>query len=822
MVKENGIFKKVSNIFEKLHLTKKCKDTVMIPVLFNNTPISDEKYDIFNFKEQVNILGGAIKNGSALIGIIGDYGSGKSSLTEICQKILYRKYGQAIRINMWDTTERNNLEQGFNFLMRSFLYQLAQGNKRKNVNFAKYINERQSRNYGKLSLTMASQGALFWFLLAGLFLVLFFTLTNNDIFTLLISFISKYEMNTLLTFVNLIKIFSYPILFISIIHIYFGIKVGAFVFSLWDSQGKMNPEYGDIFDNYIHIINRFTRFSFSKRKKIIYVEDLDRINDKRLVILFLKELHRLINILPINQRNKVAFVISLKSESSLKRELLNNVPKDDKSIYSKIFDFTIWIKPIHYENISDVFWELLRQNQEPVKIILGLDKSKDLTKIILKDLEWLQIGENLTIREIKDRLNETFILYQTLKVRNPENSSVKLKKCCAVTYLHRTYPDEYEELLKREQVMAELIRDCCQWQKNDEKTITEKTAEIIGKELFKDVKNTNHCFTIDFAKMLFAADIDEDFMMYFYNYPISSYIKSLDEKDIFDYIIHPSNNFKADAHLSDKIDYVITQKKGRIIEKAIDELNEKELGMPDIIFENEQLFTFSLKYNEDFIMSTLEIYSRAATEKTNKICYLFEKILSYCIDEKLKKEIIESQIYELIFNTPRNNLNDILSFRVNLIKSVKSYIHYFHSLFVDDEMPIISKQELQLLDSPDEKLSLINDEFIDKRNNIYIFEEIQVLELNDNQYKKAETIISNIRDIEELPNIQRYLLVFLSKNKKYNDHFFTLILDNLGDNDKSSFCEYLNSIDLSLLTKEQLSKLDKMRLRNIYNENIVF
>jgi len=808
--------------FKKLLERVKFNNTKIIPVLFNNTPISNGKEDIFNFKEQVNILESVIKNNSTLIGIIGDYGSGKSSLTELCQKKLKPKYGQAIRINMWDTTEKEDEGSGFRFLMRSFLYQLAQGNAKKNINFARYINERQNRNYGKLSLTMASHWALFWFFLAGLFLIMFFSLTNIDVFNFLINFLVKTEMNTLLTIVKLLKIFSYSVLFIGIIFAYIGIKVGDFVFSLWNSQGKMNPEYGDIFDNYIHIISHCIRFSSSKRKRIIYIEDLDRTNDKILVIPFLKELHRLINILPINQKKKVAFIVSLKSESSLKKELSDDAPKDDKSVYSKIFDYTLWIKPIHNENISDVFWELLRQNQKPIKSILKLDRKTEIPKTLLNDLDWIQKGENLTIREIKDRLNETFILYQTLKARNFENSSVELKKCSAVTYLHRTYPNEYEELLKHEHIMAELIRDCCQWQKNDMLSISNKIATI-NNELVKEIKTSIQNFINDFKKMLFNADIDEDFMMYFYNYPTSSYIKNLDEKEIFDYIIHPSDKFKDDDNLSDKIKRVIDLKNGKIIEKAIYELSEKKLIIPDIVFEDEQLFVFSFKYNKTSIISALQSYSEKLIEMSDKVFYLLEKILSYNINEEQKIEILCSLAKPIKTNLINSDVNNNISLRTNLIKSIKLYINSFGCLFTKD-MPIISKQELELISSPDIKLSLINSELVNANNYINIFEEVNILELNEDQYKKAENLILNIKNIEKLPSIQKYLIAFLSKNKKYQEHLFLIILDKLDDDDdgKSAFCKYLNFIDMSSLTNDQLSKLDEMKLRDISNEKIIF
>jgi len=806
------------SVFKRIFLImkRKQKKNIIAPVLFNNTPISDIKDDIFGFKEQVNILDSAIKNGLTLIGIIGDYGSGKSSLAEISQKKLRPKYGQALRINMWDTIRQDDRGHDFSFLIRSFLYQLAQGNKKENANFARYINERQSKNYGKISLTMASRLALVCFILAGLFFIIYLTLENTDILNFILNILRENKFYFLLKAVNLLRISTYLILFISLLFVYIGISKGSFVFSLWDSQGKMNPEYGDILDNYIHIMNRITSFSIFRKKKIIYIEDLDRIDEKQFVIPFLKELHRFINLLPNKQKRKIAFIVSLKSESSLKKELQNNILEGDKSVYSKIFDYTLWIKPIHYENISDAVWVLLCQNQESIKKILSLNKNDELTKTLLNELYWIQKGENLTIREIKDRLNEAFILYQTLKARDFENSSVKLNKCCAVAYLHRAYPSEYEILLMHEQKMAELIRDCCQWQNSNKDSITKEVTEIIG-ELFSDTS----LFIEDFTKMIFNVDIDEDFMMYFYNYPTSSYIKNLNEKEILDYILHPSDKYKSDKQIIEKINHVITQKKGKVINEAIDEIKGKKQYIPDIVFEYEQLFSFVLKNNSDIIISTLVIFSVKIIENPSKICNLLRMILFYNIDEKQKEKIIKSIIYGLFITMKGHDIEKISLSRIHLIKSVKSYIIYFNHLFVDEEMPIITIQELQSLNSPDEKLSLINYKLIDKNNYNYIFKEINNLELNDNQYIKAENIFSNITNIELLPNVYKHLLVFLSKNKKYNNQFLSVIVDNMDDSDKPVFCDYLNTIDISLLTEEQLNKLDEMKLKNISDEKII-
>jgi len=785
---------------------KKRKNTTFAPVVFNNTPITNYKHDIFGFKEYVKIIDKAIQTGSTLIGIIGDYGSGKSSLTEICQKYLSHKYGSAIRINMWDTIDENNNDKNFNFLIRSFLYQLAQGNKKKNVNFARYINERQSRNFGKLSVTMSSRWALLFFLFSGLFLILFFSLTNINLFNFIVNYLRSNEHLNLLELINRLRIFSYPILFISIIFAYFGIKKGSFVFSLWDSQGKMKPEYGDNFDNFIHIMNRIIFRSFLSRKKIIYIEDLDRIVNKTYVVDFLKELHRFINILPIRHKKKISFILSLKSESSLKKD----ITIEDKSFYSKIFDYTLWIKPIHYENITEVIWELLQQNKNIIKDILSIGKGEELTKSILNELSWILKGENLTIRELKDRLNEVFILYQTIKSRDFESSSVELKKCCAVTYLHRVYSNEYEELIKHEQLMAELIRDCYKYKYNNKEQINENVKSSI-----KKIFDNSDAFTIDFAKMIFSSGIDEDFLMYFYNYPTSSYIKNLDEKELFEYLLHPSDKIKKDNQLAEKINRVIYKKEGKVIETAINEIYENKQNLPDFVFENELLLSFIVVRNKYVVINTLEYFSLVIIKRPRRLCYNLSKLLSYSIDENLKIDLIEKIMASLVNYIDDIDKEKMIEARTAIINSVESYIIYFKDLFLDEEMPLITRAELELLNNIDNKISLINYKLINKNNYTDIFNEINSLDLDDKQFTEIVKSYSNIENFDKLPNIYKFLLIFLSKNKQYNEQFISLIIENHDDEDKPDICNYLNNINLSLLSEKQLEEFDEMNLVNL-------
>ena len=66
------------SIFQKKHTSESIK-----PLVFVNRPINDPKNDIVGFLPQVNTICEAITNGSTMIGVVADYGTGKSSMTAL-------------------------------------------------------------------------------------------------------------------------------------------------------------------------------------------------------------------------------------------------------------------------------------------------------------------------------------------------------------------------------------------------------------------------------------------------------------------------------------------------------------------------------------------------------------------------------------------------------------------------------------------------------------------------------------------------------------------------------------------------------------------
>ena len=301
---------------------------------------------------------------------------------------------------------------------------MAYANSKKNRNFSDYVNYRFKNDQGKVSLKIATRSFFIWIFFAAVFLISFISINKMDFLL---------EQDSCFRFLYL---FRYVLLLIAGLLVGIAIWKAAPIFTSWKSEGKYKVDNSDIFELYSLIVKRLIKGKVDK--VIIFVDDLDRIEDHKTIVLFLKELYRFVNLLEKEQANKLLFVVSLKPEEILKQEKGESTEK----IYPKIFDYTLNIKPIHCETYYDIVKDLLEQKKSLILKLFN-DSDDDNINLILKDLKWLYSDENLTIREIKERLNETFLLYQMLRARDYKSSSVQLNKAAAVTYLKRRHSKIY-------------------------------------------------------------------------------------------------------------------------------------------------------------------------------------------------------------------------------------------------------------------------------------------------------------------------------------------------------------------------------------------
>lgn len=670
---------------------QKCDEKSINPIIFQNKPIEEENKDLFDFSYQKRVLNTAIESNARIIGIVGDYGTGKSSITKLLEKDRRNNKDRIININLWgqfsnrqDKNEDKKITS--ESLIKSFLYQLAFANDKSNASFAKYINARLSKNNGKLGVAYSTKQVFIWLAISALFFIIFLTCNSSS---LNIQELTK-NIPCLQNCIPIVLCLKYLFGAIGIAFLIVATIIATPVFSTWKSEGNRNPDDSDIYEIYFQIVHRIS--SQKKRKCIIFIDDLDRTSEKKAVVSFLKEIYKCVHLLPDDMQTQMIFIISLKAESLLDIEEKDVYNPDLVNIYSKIFDYTLNIKQIHNENYREVVSELLEQEKEPIcllenKIQNHKKSEKEILANTLSDLKWIYSDENVTIRELKERLNESFLLYQTLLERNYENPSIELKKCAAVTFLKRKFEKDYNEILLNEKSFAQLIRDC---NKSDDK---DEMSNIITKStIFKDTTSNQIKTTI--KEMIISRVIEDDFSMYLYSYPKHSYIKSAAEKELFDALIHDDLDYLADKSTADNIKYIINEKSGKIIDEAINKY--LQASVPNIIYENESLFKYVI---EKFTQQKSTIFNRLLNEIENFIMEFTLSInhvvntVKFTFDEQIKNKLIDT-LNDTAIAALKNltKKEDVESCRKKLLSEFKEFSIYLLPVFTDDALPLFSKE----------------------------------------------------------------------------------------------------------------------------------
>ena len=368
----------------------------------------------------------------------------------------------------------------------------------------------------------------------------------------------------------------------------------------------------------------------------------------------LKELYRFNNLLHDKEKRQFVFIVSLKSEASLNE---NNY-KDGLSLYSKIFDYTVWIRPIHFNNVRELVTSLL---------ISKIGKNK--TNQIIDSLFWIMQGSQLTIREMKDRLNETFLLHQSLVNRKKGSSWINYNKCAAVVYLQRQYPKDYQKLVENEDVFASIIYKVYYL---EQKTIEKDIKALINEDVNK--------FITDFITMINQHDIDNDYLMYFYNYPNNSYIMNYAEKTIYDYLIHDNYSFQKDNEVSKLISKITTENDGIVIKKAMKELNQIGKSFGIIFFHFKNLFLFAFQNNQKELCKSYEVIFVKKYEKNYFLSYLC-KILNFDISDTIVQKIISISI-PLVISKTKSDALSLNSARKFIFENCPKYISSFCELCI--------------------------------------------------------------------------------------------------------------------------------------------
>ncbi len=683
--------------------------------LFLNTPINSADKDIVGVDTLVDKLNSAIDKGARMIAVTSPFGSGKSSVIELLQnrrlpdkkamdKATRKKFKekkklrgkeQFVFISMWSHLSKNHTEKAAE-LHKTFVYQLVSEISPKR---GTYVSRRLSKNYGVLRLH--ANKARYWVMtLIAIMLV---------VFCWMIKTFDKWLKHIFPWFAQNATSLS---LFFLLCAIALGVIIltrADIIFSSNKSEGQRTIEEDEIIDLYrTEILKPRAKYckGLNRRRRGIHyfvvIEDLDRTDDTDVVLCFLKELRKYY--MPESSeaelyRNRVTFLVTIKPESLLiptfkgtssqgeEKQTSKGNSEGRTTVYGKIFDYVLNLQTINIDNYDAILVGLLREHENELKEI-GVNFSEKDGLSSIPGLQWIIREPGLGIREIKERLNLSFTLYESLMKKFPQ-STIDLTKCAAATYLmtafgkdfHNSKDDDYQKLVDM-------------YLKNPK-------SEEFGKEsnYHEDIlKNTDTEYRKAVSNMVRARLIDSTYRIYFYNYPKDSYLYSSDELIIQNAIL---TGEKVDG-LERAIDN-LGASSTRVIKASYEKLRGLGIQLPRFLFEVEPLYIAALQYSlEECFTSWQRLdYSPEAAMRT---VLFFQNMLSLDKSRIAFSEEIAKRLCALW----ENNMSEIslLQLRQMLCEKFSGEILWYCPLFLG-EHNIIRESEMSLLRLED-TLRLIN------------------------------------------------------------------------------------------------------------------
>lgn len=823
------------------------------PIVFLNSPIAEENQDVIGIKSASDAIVAAVKQSAHMIGLIADYGAGKSSLTEMLANDK-RRFKKVIRINMWDTisrlrtTARENVGDTIDSLTKSFIFQLAAG---VSENTAKYINRRLSKNYGIISFSLSTPSFWGWFIGAMISGVLYAILAHVEAITLgnaVHLILAEPALEDIIKYAEIAKSGAYVFLALGLLLLLFGMRYTNVAYSYWKSR-NLEPELNDIFEAYFYVHKMLQR---KRKHNLIVIEDLDRICDKELVIGFLREIYRFASLTPKGKKNSPVFLIAVMPEVNLidKNQVGETTPtseaqkengtiekRHEESVYEKIFDYTINLRPIHFEDYAEILLNIIGDEASPNrKAINSLLDGKKIGEKLPSTFNWLVKGHNLTIRQLKERLNSAVSLLVTLKNKGYENQSyISFSSCAAVTYLEHQYPHIFYTFVSRENELSKLVQQVLEAKNSSDENIDAFLSEFFKKEIFGQYEDVQK-MQDDVKEMLLCGDIADDFRMYFYSFPKKSYIKNSDERDIYNLLVWPKE-YAFDEELDNKVNRLVDANKTGVVDSTIKALIESDTVLPQVILKNEYLFKIAFSESPIAVLKCAKRYISWQPNKLQDSQALIEYIYSYGVDAY--RDFWNGYAYLL-----SNAFADIedklkIDIRYRLVCVLSEDIAIFRGLYEKlDEKPLfcidtdaacsefvlISEKELNRIPTRDIAIELINIELMQSEDVDYISNYLNAECISAKSIERTVSIYKHISELVPSTEYWEKVLVFLRTNKIVEDELFTYILSGISaesEEHRGAIGEYLCEVCPEDVSDKYYSLIDEYVIDRALPENVV-
>lgn len=733
-------------------------------LVFINSPINGVSDDIIGFSSYADKLQDALDSGAKMIAVTSPFGSGKSSLSKLLEENLQTdpKY-KCVRISLWPQLLKRDTPDSpleVTELHRYFLYQLIS---KINPRRATYIDKKLNGNYGLWKIYIDGIGG---FALAMLSAALF----------ILSLIIGKFAGDETEIFNLSAKVIGDFALVFSIISFGLALWKSEILFSSRRSEGQRTTTPSDL----VEIFKKYVLKHNAADCYVIIIEDLDRTDSNNLVVTFLKELRKYY----IEDENgKIAFIVNIKPESFIHNHPDENERHSRETLYSKLFDYILNLQSINISDYDAILNSLLQQKANLIKNLLRKDH---ISLESIPEMEWIIRGNELSIRVIKDRLNKAFSLYESL-INKFSDSPVDFGKCTSATYLITAFEKDFYQT--DHEAFGRLVEAYIQG------NLTEK--------LDKELSNCNVDYRSAVAEMINAHLIDDEYHMYYYNYPQEGRIYYSDEIVVRSGILYgiDSGNLQQMAERS-------LVRKSSIFQESFEKIKRLKISIPDIVIETEPLYIEALHYHPDGVYEWIQKLDYNDESKNTTIEKIF-KVLSFDSSRNVFNAT-HAKKYSEIWSKNFHEAS-LLSLRERLCKTFPQEIKWYTLLF-EHPHNIISDTEIQYIDLLD-AVSLVDTD-CDTFNVSTIKSILKRLKFvwpNVGAKNAIENLIRLSYELGSSAATTDELLEFMDITACIPPDFENAVF-LIAQDDSDVWARYR-----SIITKVEVSELSDQTLKNIYH-----
>lgn len=600
---------------------------------------STEK-DIIGFKSYINSLNTVINNDSKFIGLISEFGTGKSSLIKMLSNTKSEnKPLEVITINLWNCDESNKSQLDIH---QVFLHQLID---KLDIKTKDYYKKKINKKYRLFDIKFGFKRKLYIYLL---FLIYIF---------------SAFEA---LKIINLFPSELYRIIYYFLLSILTILCVLLYKPILSFNKDKSDNciDENDTKDLYVDIINEYFSTRKNKNKRlIICLEELDRFSDYQVVIKHIKEFYKFYKLNP----NHVTFIIAIKSANSLAENVSEEkikVTNVIKNTYEKVFDYILNMNSVNIQDYDSILLELIDEKKDDLPD--GI-KVPNINKI--GAWRYLYLGKKITVRDLKHRYNYAISLY--LSAQESGVKKVDFDKCLYISYLEDEYNSLYYKLTSDSSVINDIL---LYYAKN----------KNLENYLHKEIKFENEEKEIILDGII-KKYINVDYAYYFFKFPKNKTPYSIYELNLHNAILFNENS----ANLDNSLDELTDSEIKNILKKRID-----EKFLPDIVFDHKRLIKIEFENEKNSLMNTIDLKYNLISNYSS-----FETLVNKIrlIDKIRYKHIFEE--YFLIKKNEISNLQPDLKsqLRLKLAKLFMVDSCYFAYMFKENN-EIITSDEIKAID----------------------------------------------------------------------------------------------------------------------------